>query len=210
MSETHSKSAFVYGQVIRDLQAGRYMPGQRVDPATLALEFQASTTPVRFALYRLVGEGLLEDHARSGLLVPLPNEVALRGLFDWMQRLLVMACDLVSEHRSPAPTMVAEPISIEDDVVNRTWQLFEAIARSIEHPSLRQAVRRANDQLAPVRRATQGLFDDAAEEYLELAQPWRRRDMANMKLALARYHERRMQLVPRIVARLTATADQHR
>lgn len=82
MSPIHSKSAFLYGQVRRALQAGRYVPGQRIDPATLAAEFNTSPTPVRFALYRLVGEGLIADHARSGLHVPLLTEVALHDLYD--------------------------------------------------------------------------------------------------------------------------------
>ena len=80
MDAIHSKSVVVYGQVKRALRSGRYAPGQRIDPATLAAEFHTSPTPVRFALYRLVGEGLVADHARSGLHVPLLTELALRDL----------------------------------------------------------------------------------------------------------------------------------
>ena len=69
-------------------------PGQRIDPATLAAEFDTSPTPVRFALYRLVGEALTVDHARDGLHIPLLTEVAMRDLYDWMERLLLMACDI--------------------------------------------------------------------------------------------------------------------
>lgn len=87
MNATHSKSEFVYGQVRRALRSGRYAPGQRIDPATLAAEFNTSPTPVRFALYRLVGEALVVDHARDGLHVPLLTEVAMRDLYDWMERL---------------------------------------------------------------------------------------------------------------------------
>lgn len=95
MNTIHSKSAFVYGQVRRALQSGRYVPGQRIDPARLAAaQFHISPTLVRFALYRLVGEGLLADHARDGQHVPLLTEVAMRDLYDWMERLLLMACDI--------------------------------------------------------------------------------------------------------------------
>src|SRR3546814_186824 len=74
MTAIQSKSALLYREVRCALRSGRYVPGQRIDPATIAEEFHASATPVRFALYRLVGEGLIADHARSGLYVPLPNE----------------------------------------------------------------------------------------------------------------------------------------
>ena len=94
MDAIHSKSALVYKQVKCALRSGRYVPGQRIDPATLAAEFNTSPTPVRFALYRLVGESLLVDRARDGLHVPLLTEVALRDLYDWMERLLLIACDI--------------------------------------------------------------------------------------------------------------------
>src|SRR3546814_13671093 len=90
MIALQSKSAFLYKQIRRALRSGRYVPGERLDPATIAEEFHTSATPVRFALYRLVGEGLIADHARSGLYVPLFTEVALRDLYDWMRRLLLL------------------------------------------------------------------------------------------------------------------------
>jgi len=82
MDAIRSKSAFVYGQVRCALRSGRCAPRQRIDPAALAVEFNTSPTPVRFALYRLVGEALIVDHARAGLHVPLLTEVALRDLYD--------------------------------------------------------------------------------------------------------------------------------
>ena len=206
MSATRSKSAFLYGQVRRALQSGRYVPGQRIDPATLAAEFHTSPTPVRFALYRLVGEGLVADHARNGLHVPLPNEVVMRDLYDWMERLLLMACDIgfaPPARRGTEP----KPAPTDHDVVKRTWQLFDAIARATGHRSLHRAVRQANDQLAPIRRATQGLIEDACEEFSELDRRWQKRDIPALETALRDYHERRKQLVPCIVATLSDGGD---
>src|SRR3546814_4192376 len=119
MIALQSKSAFLYKQIRRALRSGRYVPGERLDPATIAEEFHASATPVRFALYRLVGEGLIADHARTGLYVPLPTEVALRDLYDWMRRLLLMACDIgihTADTRAEAPPLG----STTDDVAKMT------------------------------------------------------------------------------------------
>jgi len=201
MNAFHSKSAFVYGEVRRGLQSGLYLPGQRIDPAALASGFHISPTPVRTALDRLVGEGLLEDHARSGLHVPLPGEVALRDLYDWMLRLLLMACEigispLVRLEKPDDPAQAA-------DVVKLTWQLFDAIARASAHRSLHRAVKQANDRLAPIRRAKQDLLEQPAEELSELIQLWQRRDISSLRRDLRNYHERRKQLVPCIVAVLT-------
>lgn len=82
MRTSDSKGDVVYRHIRRALRSGRYLPGHRIDPSSLAEEFEASTTPVRQALYRLVGKHLIEDQARSGFVVPLPSEMALRDLHD--------------------------------------------------------------------------------------------------------------------------------
>lgn len=206
MSASYSKSVFLYGEIRRSLQSGRYLPGQRIDPATLAMEFHTSATPVRFALYRLVGEGLLEDHARGGLHVPLPNEVALRDLYDWMESLLLMACDsgIASVTRKNGKIEVSSP---DDDLVKLTWQLFDAIARAADQRSLHRAVKQTNDRLAPIRRAAQGMIEDLFEELSGLNRHWQKRDMLALKSALREYHERRKQLVPCIVSALSDGND---
>ena len=206
MSTTYSKSAFLYGEIRRSLQSGRYLPGQRIDPATLAMEFHTSATPVRFALYRLVGENLLEDHARGGLHVPLFTEVALRDLYDWMESLLLMACDsgIASVTRKNGRIEISAP---DDDLVKLTWQLFDAIALATGRRSLHRAVKQANDRLAPIRRAKQGMIEDLFEELSGLNRHWQKRDIPALKTALREYHERRKQLVPRIVACLSDRSE---
>lgn len=206
MDAIHSKSAFVYGQVRRALRSGRYAPGQRLDPATLAVEFSTSPTPVRFALYRLVGEALIVDHARGGLHVPLLTEIALRDLYDWMERLLLMACD-IGVVPTAQETGTLEIASADGDLVKLTWQLFDAISRATAHRSLHHAVKQANDRLAPIRRAKQGLLEHGFEELAELNRHWQTRDMPALKSALRDYHERRKQSVPSIVALLNDRSD---
>lgn len=206
MNAIHSKSAFVYGQVRRALQSGRYAPGQRIDPTRVAAEFNTSPTPVRFALYRLVGEGMIADHARSGLHVPLLTEVAMRDLYDWMERLLLMSCE-IGVARTFRENGKLEIESAEDDLVKLTWQLFDAIGQATGHWSLHHAVEQANDRLAPIRRAKQGLLEHTYEELSQLNRYWQARDMPALKSALRDYHERRKQLVPCIVAMLSDGND---
>lgn len=207
MNAIHSKSAFLYTQVRRALQAGHYVPGQRIDPGTIATEFNTSPTPVRFALYRLVGEGLVADHARDGLYVPLPTEVALRDLYDWMQHLLLMSCEVGFVPQALSAVRHVEVSCPEDDLVKLTWQLFDAIAQATARGQLQLAVKRANDRLAPIRRATHDLLEKPFEELSTMARLWQARDIPTLKAALHDYHERRRQLVPCIVARLNARAE---
>ena len=207
MNAVHSKSTFLYKQVRRALQAGRYIPGQRIDPGTIAVEFNTSPTPVRFALYRLVGEDLVTDHGRDGLHVPLPTEVALRDLYDWMQRLLSMACDIGFVPWAQHAARRIESPRPGGDLVKQTWQLFDAIAHATAHGQLHRTVKRTNDRLAPIRRAKQDLLENPVEELSTMTRHWQARDIPALKSALHDYHERRKQLVPYIVATLAERRD---
>lgn len=207
MDAHHSKSAFVHEQIKGALRSGHYFPGQRIDPAMLAAEFRTSPTPVRFALYRLVGEGLLTDHARNGLYVPLPTELVLRDLYDWMDRLLSLACEVLPGVPGAAAAKDAVSVAAAADLPKGTWQLFDEVARATGHRNLHKAVEQANDQLAPVRRAKQHLIEDAAAELSDLIARWDTGDVVAFDSALHRYHARRRQLVPRIVALLNEGKD---
>ena len=204
MSTFQSKSAFVYTQVRRALRSGRFVPGQRIDPAAIAEEFRTSATPVRFALYRLVGEGLIVDHARSGLHVPLFTEVALRDQYDWMRRLLLMACgiDAAASHAT-----IPMAVPSDENTACLTWQLFDAIGRTADHRPLHQAVERTNDQLAPIRLAGREPVAHASEELAALIRHWQNGDAPSLAAGLDAYHERRIRLVPRIVASLGDEPD---
>lgn len=208
MNTIHSKSAFVYGQVKSSLRCGNYIPGQRIDPGTLASQFNTSPTPVRFALYRLVGEGLVADHARDGLHVPMPNELILRDLYDGMQRLLMEACD-IGESSTTRTRITLEIPSTGDDLVRRTCQLFNAIACMTGHRSLQPIIINLNDRLAPTRRAKQGLIEQTHEELSRLIQHWQAQDMPALKRALRDYHQRRKQRVAEIVERLSERLENH-
>lgn len=201
MTANQSKSAFLYQELRRSLRSGRYAPGQRIDPAALADEFNASATPVRFALYRLVGEGLVADHGRNGLRVPLPTEVVLRDQYDWMRRLLLMACAI---QFAAAPGMPVVPVELAaaEDIARATWLLFDAIGRAADHRSLYHAVEQVNDRLAPVRRVGLKLVGDAVDELAALLRHWQQRDRQGLEAAIDAYHARRAELVPRIVAAL--------
>lgn len=201
MIGARSKRALLYDEVRLALQTGRYAPGDRIDPASLAVEFKTSTTPVRYALYRLVGEGVIDDDAREGFHVPLPTELGLRDQYDWMQRLLLMACDMDSAPKpgEPANLDVSES-GPRTDIAVITARLFERIAAATQHLSLFRAMRQANDRLGPTRWFKQGLIQDAPEELAALYQCWQRRDTDALKSAVIAYHERRKQHVPQIVA----------
>ena len=204
-----SKSTFLYDEVRTALQAGRYVPGERIDPNALAEEFSTSPTPVLYALHRLVGEGMIADHAREGgFHVPLTTELMLRDLYDWMQRLLVMACDIGFQFEKRQGDALAIPRR-GGNIVLLTRALFDDVAFATGHHYLHLEVQQTNDRLGPIRQATQPLLVDPSGELADLGQHWRRRDLKRLKAALIDYHERRKRLVPNIVALIGATPTSH-
>ncbi|MCL7714977.1 GntR family transcriptional regulator [Stenotrophomonas mori] len=204
MCAIHSKSAYLHGQIGQALRSGRYLPGQRIDPMALAAEFATSPTPVRYALARLAGEGRVADHARNGLLVPLPTEIALRDQYDWQERLLSMALEAGVP---PAADTVDRGRSADGQEALETWRLFDAIARATSLRPLQDALRQANDRLAPIRWAKQALVVDASPTPAELAGHWQRRDLPALRAGLQRYHALRRHLVPQIIALLVDRRD---
>lgn len=195
------KSALLHDKLRAVLQTGRYARGQRIDAKVLAREFDTSPTPVLYALYRLMGEGSVVDLGHEGFRVPLMTEVALHDLYDWMQRLLIMACEIGPAHDSGTEKPFKMPIR-QAAFAMTTRNLFETIALSTNHHYLHFAVRQANNWLGPTRRAAQTLLPDAAEELADLIRHWQAGRLDELKAALIAYYERRQRLVPQIVAAL--------
>ncbi|MCL7749232.1 GntR family transcriptional regulator [Halalkalibacter alkaliphilus] len=72
----------VYESVKKALLNGEFKPGQRVIERELCESLEVSRTPVREALNRLVMEGLLENQAYKGILVPRLNVKSITDLVE--------------------------------------------------------------------------------------------------------------------------------
>ena len=81
----------VYAALKQRLRSGDYRPGDRLEPAALSEELNASVTPIRDALHRLTGERLVEAPRHEGFRVPMLTETMLRHLYAWHQDLLLLA-----------------------------------------------------------------------------------------------------------------------
>src|SRR5574338_35849 len=89
----------VYAAIKQRLREGLYRPGDRLEPALLSDELNASVTPVRDALHRLTGERLVEAPRHEGFRVPMLTDALLRQLYAWHLDLLLLA---VTKHRAAA------------------------------------------------------------------------------------------------------------
>jgi hypothetical protein len=188
----------VYSALKARIGDAGFPPGSRLEPALLSDELNASITPVRDALHRLVGERLVAAPPRDGFHVPLLTEAALRDLYAWNARLLLLATK---------PPRAAWPAGdgsqpVGTDAVDSTAELFSRIADLSGSPEHAAAIRALSDRLRPARRAESRTVPGAAGELKTLWDAFLAMETENLRAALRVYHRRREKLTPQILAAL--------
>lgn len=97
-----TKSEYAYRELRRKILSGEFAPGSGLNQFTLAKTIGISTTPLREALKRLKGEGLVElDAHRDARVTPLQAEEA-RDLLELRRALDPLAVALAAERRTDA------------------------------------------------------------------------------------------------------------
>lgn len=186
-------SRVALAELRRRLAAGDYRPGARLAAAELAGEFGLSPTPLREALARLCGEGVLDDRRGLGVFVP---RLLGRDVADLYR--LAFAHLRVALGRAAEPAIATNGAAAPDgsEIVRATDRLFSAWVAQAQGRLLADAFTKLQLQLAPLRRAEPAVFDDLAEEWAELtARTLGRAE----RLALTRaYHQRRVRAAARL------------
>ena len=197
----------VYLLIKRELLSGQFRPGDRVDSASLRPIVGTSHIPVREALQRLCGEGLIEAFRGEGFFIPYVTETSLAGQFEFQHTVLAYCA-----HKGmPVDPEVLRQIDFAAlralPKAEATARLFVAVAIASRNIGAERAVRQANDGLHVVRTLTEDLIADRLQEFDHLSETWRAGDLAAFEAALARYFEKRLALVPQFVRRLERPAD---
>lgn len=191
----------VYVTIRQRLREGVYRPGQRLEPAALADELNASVTPVRDALHRLTGERLVEAPRHEGFRVPMMTEPMLRQLYAWHRDLLLLA---VMNHRATAlgDAQDSDQLLATASADEQQSELFLALGRSAGNPEHAAAIEAVTDRLEPVRRLEQAFLEEIGNETEEIVRSLRDQDWRALRNSLVRYHRRRDRIVPELLATL--------
>lgn len=183
------------------LTGGRYAPGDHLEPAVLGDELNASITPVRDALHRLVGERIVHAPRNDGFRMPAPTEYELREMYGWNRELLEIALrPRFHGHRVARPVPAAEGLRGEAGTAASAADLFIRLAQASANGELAVAVERLGERLAPYRLAETALIDDLEPELELLREAWFLGDAAALRRCISVYHRRRQRLVPEILA----------
>jgi len=185
----------VYARLRERLLTHHYRPGERLEIAELCGELASSNTPVRDALNRLVGEGLVETPFGGGFNVPAVDEPKLADLYRWSGDLLRLA--IAGRRRaSPAPGTYE---TADIGYAARVAALFEALAAENDNVEIVRAVERCSVRLSPARTLEPELFPDVDEELAHLVEMSHGPTSSALRSALKRYHARRIQRASMLV-----------
>lgn len=175
-----------YDALRRQLVAGAWPAGHRLEAARLADELGVSITPVRDALSRLTGERLVDAAPGEGFRVPRLEAGDLRTLFAWHHRLMTMA---IRWRGGPFPATSIPPGY--DGIGERTALLFGSIAATARNSELNRAVNQAAARLNPCRQVEAAVIPDVEEELAALERLVGDGSRTALLEAIGRYHGRR-------------------
>lgn len=192
----------VYAAIKQRLREGGYAYGDRLEPAVLADELNASVTPVRDALHRLTGERLVEAPRHEGFRVPVMTETMLRHLYGWHHDLLLLA---LMKHRKtaladhPAANRGRKDIPLHE----HPNAVFLALVRTAANPEHVAALESLLERLEPVERLEQLFLDETESETAEILRALQAHDSNALRRSLTHYHRRRLKIVPALIDQLT-------
>lgn len=191
----------VYLALKSDLLSDGHRAGARIDLQRVADRHRASTTPVREAIHRLIGERLVEPHDDGGFRIALPGPPQLLDLYMWNAQHLLAAVHMTrpadlgraleTHHHQLTGQGLQEPVAI-------IAALFGAIGRATGNSEFLLQIEAANDRLFHPRLAEARYFGDASRELRILTQSGGSSVQASARRRLIAYHRRRIQHVSQI------------
>lgn len=180
----------VYSAIKHGLVAGHYAPGMRLETARMAADLASSTTPVRDALNRLAGEGLVDMRQSDGFHVRLMSEAGLRDLYRWNDELVRASL------RTVRSALARSDGRADPDDAAGVFVLIASLSRS---PEIVRQMAAANDRLGIARRTEFQVLENPEQDVLEILAATRR-DISHAKRLLTSYHRLRIRRASDIIS----------
>lgn len=193
MVADHHTSERVYARLKADLLDGAW-DHSRLNISVLAQTYDASATPVREALLRLVGEGLVEMPSSGGFSLPRLNTAFVAGCYAFSLDLGL----LVLRHLPPraggrsieiGPSTLAYPIDA----------LTAALAAGTGNGAILRSVLSLNDLMHPIRRMEEYRLPGLDAELDRIKKELQEYNPTMMRKLLLSYHRRRQKNIDKIL-----------
>ncbi len=200
----------IYRALKEEYLSGGYRTGMRIELQSLADRHRASVTPVREAIYRLIGERLFEAHPDGGFRIALPDPTRLTHLYAWNLQHLLAALHITREaslrqaletlqHLVPGPDRIAHTRAI--------GMLFRVIAEATGNFEFVDQVEAANERLFYPRLAEGMIFRDVPRELHALSGVDQIDVQRSIRRRIISYHRRRIEHVPQIALLVSSKSN---
>ena len=196
------------------LRDGDYVQGEPLKIVDLARELGSSATPVREALSRLAGQGLIEDRRGRGYFAHRLDGADLIELYDLNLLHLTGACEAIQARKVPrvAPRGWAQETfharlvesGAADGLAEFMELLFERLIADAGSRALMTSYRATADRLRPASLAEADVVDGVLEEGAEFAALFDSDEWTLLLKAIRAYHDRRRDQAAMIINAMRA------
>jgi DNA-binding GntR family transcriptional regulator len=157
-----SRGDFAYDALFGAIESGTLKPGTRLREIEISEWVGASRTPIREALGRLEGEGLIARDPSRGMIVAELDHGMVAELYDMREVLEGTAAGLAARHASDAEIDALRELALRDREIGddptrlaRVNRLFhEAMFRSAHNRFLMRAVHSLRQSMVLLGRTT--------------------------------------------------------
>lgn len=178
------------------LRTGYYAPGSRIQANDIASLLGVSATPVREALSRLAGQGLLIDCRAIGYFVPPIDPVDLRNLYALASMLALSAMRSLDILGIDIPSLV-EPSASD---TRTSGELLVALAGLTPNTALQKAAGHIDDRLARLASVERDLFGREDQAQGPLSAWLATRSQKHCLTNISRFYQRRIRKILDIAA----------
>lgn len=182
--------------------AGAFSPGARIDVNEIAAADGVSPTPVRNALNRLVGAGLLVSHSNEGFFAPILSEQDLRELYDSSAALLGLAVSRAANARPPPKSAPIIGAHADGAIEQRTEAAFRHIMQLCANTRLSAALDDIALRLRPVRVHESQVIVNGNAELRRILRASEALDFTELDRLIGAYHRRRIRLASELLAKM--------
>lgn len=192
----------MYRTLMERVLAGAFSPGARIDVNEIAAADGVSPTPVRNALNRLVGAGLLVSHSNEGFFAPILSEQYVRELYDSSAALLGFAIARAANVRPPPKSAPISRARADGAIEQRTEAAFRDIMQLCANTQLCAALDDIALRLRPVRVHESGVIVNGAAELRRILRVYEAFDLTELDRLIGAYHRRRIRLASELLAKM--------
>ena len=150
----------VFHALVKDILSGEVKPGARLDEPSICRKFGVSRTPIREALRRLSGTGLVEVTPRKGVMVARIDVEQLNNMFEALAELEGLCSKLSAVRMTTLEKKRLEVLNTnrqkrmtdgDADTVALNNEFHETIYQGAHNPSIASVTRNFRQRLAPFR-----------------------------------------------------------